>query len=133
MGWWEDKVQDTIAAVTRGVAVAKLGPGVLGTIVPIVMVGFAAIAILGYALSAHPIAAVIVVVFGLAFLVYALERAFRYAEKNPLSALLSGTEIFHLIKHQTAARDEAIVIDAPPVVGIPAELASPEINGGDHA
>jgi hypothetical protein len=31
MGWWDDKLQDAIAAVTRGGSVAKLGPGVLGS------------------------------------------------------------------------------------------------------
>lgn len=130
MGWVEDRLQDAVVAISRGVASTKLGPGVLGTIVPIVTIGFGALAVLGYALSAHPQAAVVVIVFGLAFLAYTVERAFRYAEKNPLPALLSGTEIFQLIKEQTAAKDKSIVIEAPPVVGAPTtQITGPEGDG----
>ena len=81
MGWWEDKLQDAVAAVTRGVAIAKLGPGVLGTIIPINTVGFVALAVMVYALSGHPLYALIAFALGVAFLAYANERAFRYAEK----------------------------------------------------
>jgi hypothetical protein len=129
-GWWEDKLHDAFAAVTRGVASAKLGPGVLGTIVPIMTIGFLALAILGYALATYPVAAVLIVGLGFAVLVYAVERSFRYAEKNPLPALLSGTEIFQLIKDQTAAKDGSIVIEAAPVVGVPSQIVG---QGGDHA
>ena len=133
MGWWEDKLHDAIGAVTRGVASAKLGPGVLGTIVPINTVGIVAIAVIAYALSSHPAFALVAIVLGIAFLIYANERSFRYAEKNPLPALLSGTEIFQLVKDQTAAKDEAIVIDAPPVVAAPTQMLNAGIKGDGHA
>ena len=55
MGWWDDKLQDAISAVTRGVAFAKLGPGVLGTITPINTVGVLAVAVAAYALSGNPL------------------------------------------------------------------------------
>lgn len=117
MAWWDDKLQDAVAAVTRGVAFAKLGPGVLGTIVPINTVGLVALAILGYALSGHPLYALIGVALGLAFLVYANERAFRYAKEFPIPSLLSGSEIFQLLKDQRGASDHSIVVEADPVMG----------------
>jgi hypothetical protein len=133
MGWWDNKLQETIAAIARGMAGARMGPGVLGTIVPIVTVGFVALAVLGYGLAAQPIAAVLIVGLGLAFLVYAVERSFRYAEKNPLPAILSGTEIYQLVKDQTSAKDKAIVVDSAPIIGAPTQLVEHQIIGDDHA
>ena len=87
MGLLEDKLQGAFAAITRGMAGVKLGPGVLGTIVPINTIGLVAIAAIAYALSANPLYALIGLGLGLAFLAYANDRAFRYAEKNPIPAL----------------------------------------------
>jgi hypothetical protein len=66
---WEGKLQETLAAITRGIANVKLGPGVLATIIPINTVGLIAVAALVYALSSNPLYALIGLVFGLAFLV----------------------------------------------------------------
>ena len=93
MGWWEEKLQDATAAITRGMSSVKLGPGVLGTIVPINTVGLVALMALVWALRTDPLYALIAFIVGLLFLVYANERAFRYAIKNPIPALLSGGEI----------------------------------------
>ena len=117
MGYWEDKFEGAIAAVTRGVSGAKLGPGVLGTIVPINTIGLVALAALVYALSANPLYALIGLALGLAFLAYANERAFRYAEKNPVPALLSGTEILQLFREQRGASDPSIISDDNPIGG----------------
>jgi hypothetical protein len=128
---WEGKLQETLAAITRGIANVKLGPGVLATIIPINTVGLIAVAALVYALSSNPLYALIGLVFGLAFLVYANERAFRYAIKNPIPALLSGGEILQLIRHQTAARDKSIVVEGKPEVG--ASLSAIEHRGDGNA
>jgi hypothetical protein len=117
MGWWEEKLQDAIAAVTRGMSGVKLGPGVLGTIIPINTVGLVVLAAFVWALSSTPLYALIALVLGLAFLVYANERAFRYAIKNPIPALLSGGEILQLYRDQVAARDSSLVVKSDPTVG----------------
>ncbi len=87
MGWWEDKLQDIFEALGRGVAGVKLGPGVLRTIVPIIAVGLVALAGVVYALASNVWAGLIAFIIGIIFLGYAVERAFRYAEKNPIPAL----------------------------------------------
>ena len=120
MGWWDEKLQETFAAVTRGMAAAKLGPGVLGTIVPINTVGMVALAALVYALSANPLYALIGLALGLAFLACANERAFRYAEKNPVPALLSGTELLQLFREQRGASDKSIIAEDRPIAGVSA-------------
>jgi|SRR4029077_20432989 len=130
MGWWDDKLQDTFAAVTRGMAAAKLGPGVLGTIVPINTIGLVALAALVYALSANPLYALIGLALGLAFLAYANERAFRYAEKNPVPALLSGTELLQLFREQRGASDKSIISDEPPIAGASSNIIEHR-EGGD--
>ena len=117
MAWWEDKLQDTLAAVARGMSGVKLGPGVLGTIVPINTVGLVALAALVYALSSNPLVAFLAFALGIAFLVYANERAFRYAIKNPIPALLSGGEILQLFRDQAAARDNSLVVKGDPTIG----------------
>jgi hypothetical protein len=120
MGW------DQLTALLRGVMGVKLGPGVLATIIPIATIGLVALALVGWALSAHPTAALIGIVLILAFLVYACERAFRYAEKNPLPALLGGAEYFQLLRDQMSARDSGIVVDAKPVLGASTVAAKAE-------
>jgi hypothetical protein len=60
----------------------------------------------------------ICLVLGLLFLGYVVERAFRYAEKNPLPALLGGAELLELFRDQRAAKNEALVINnEEPVLG----------------
>lgn len=95
----------------------RFGPGVLGAIIPIVGVGLVAIAVVTWTLSTQPTLAVGLDVTILLFLVYVLERAFRYAQANPLTALMGSTELYHLIKDQTAAKHPEIVVEAPPILG----------------
>jgi hypothetical protein len=80
-------------------------------------VGLVALAALAYFLSSNPIIAVIGFALGLAFLVYANERAFRYALNNPIPALFSGGQLLEFFRDQRAARDAAIVIESEPVTG----------------
>jgi hypothetical protein len=94
----------------------KFGPGVLGTIVPINTVGVIALSAITWALSGHPYLAVAADAGVLIFLVYVNERAFRYAEKDPVTALLGGSELFQLLKDQSA-KDKSIIFDSPPVEG----------------
>jgi len=103
----------------------------LGTIVPINTVGLIAVAALVYALSSNPLYALIGSVIGFAFLIYANERAFRYAIRNPIPALLSGGEILQLIRDQTGARDKSIVVEAKPEAG--AGLSAIEHRGDGNA
>src|SRR5262249_3193439 len=127
MGWLEDKFQEFLTAVSR----VKLGPGVLGTIVPIITVGLIAIAALVFALSSNPLYALLGLAIVIAFHVYAAEPTFRYAEKNPIPAVLSGGEILQLIRDQTAARDKSIVVEAKPEVG--ASVSAIEHRGDGNA
>jgi membrane protein implicated in regulation of membrane protease activity len=68
-------------------------PSVLRTIIPIVGVGIVATAVATYALAANPPIALGAFAIGLLFLAYVVERSFRYAENNPLPALLGGGEL----------------------------------------
>lgn len=116
MAWWEERFQEAIAAVARGMSSVRLGPGVLGTIIPINVVGLISIAALVWALSSNGLYALVALGLGLAFLVYANERAFRYAIKNPIPALLSGGEILQLFCDQSA-RDSSLVVKSEPTIG----------------
>lgn len=109
-------VPDFIAALTRGMLGVKLGPGVLGTIVPINIVGLIAIAVLGYSLSGNPQIAIAALAIGVGFLIYANERAFRYAEKNPIPALLGGGELLQLFRDQMSAKDKTIITESLPSI-----------------
>jgi hypothetical protein len=122
--WWEKRLQDALAAVLRGMSGLRLGPGVLRSIIPIVSVGIIAIAALGYALSSNPYVALTAFVLGLLFLVYVVERSFRYAEKNPLPALFGGAELLELFRDQRSASNKTIVVDAPPEIGATEASAS---------
>ena|SRR5437764_11079768 len=117
MSWWDDKLQEAFAAITRGMGAARLGPGVLGTIVPINTIGLVALAALVYALAGNPLYALIGLALGLAFLAYANERAFRYAEKNPVPALLSGTQLLQLFRDQRGASDKSVIVEGDPIPG----------------
>ena len=112
---WDERIANFFSAITRGVLGIKLGPGVLATIIPINTVGLVALAALVFALSNSPILALIGFLFGLAFLVYANERAFRYAQANPIPALLGGGELLQLIRDQAGARDRSVIVEGPPV------------------
>lgn len=118
MAWWDQKVEEFLAAVTRGTSGVKLGPGVLGTVVPIITIGIVALAAVVFSLSSNPLVALLALVIGLLFLAYAVERAFRYAEKNPIPALAAGTELVQLVRDQMGAKDKTIISENDlPVVG----------------
>jgi hypothetical protein len=117
MAWWDDRLQEFFAAIMRGMAGLKLGPGVLRTIIPIVSFGFIALAAIAWALASNPLMALVAVALGLGVIVYVVERSFRYAETNPLPALLGGSELLQLFRDQIAARDRTLVVNDPPIVG----------------
>ena len=111
--WIERQLAGALGAGARGF---KFGPGVLATIVPINLVGLPALALVVWSLRGDATLATVALAFGLLFLAYVTERAFRYAEKNPIPALLGGTQLLELLK-DTAAKDKTIIIDSAPVEG----------------
>jgi hypothetical protein len=113
--WWESLGAAVMRGAVQGLGI-KFGPGVLGTIVPINTVGVIALAGITWALSAHPYLAVVADGGMLLFLVYVNERAFRYAQKDPVTALLGGSELYQLLKDQSA-KDKSIVVDSTPIEG----------------
>jgi len=115
--WWEQRLQNALGAIMRGMSGLKLGPGVLRSIIPIVSVGIVAVAAVGYALSNNPYVALAAFFLGLLFLAYVVERSFRYAEKNPLPALLGGAELLQFFRDQRGASDKSIVVDSAPEIG----------------
>jgi hypothetical protein len=50
------------------------------------------------------------------FLVYANERAFRFAHKHPIPALMGGSHLLQFFRDQMSAKDKAIVSEEPPVI-----------------
>lgn len=113
--WWESLGAAVMRGAVQGLGI-KFGPGVLGSIVPINTVGVIALCAITWSLSHQPYLAVAVDAGILIFLVYVNERAFRYAQKDPVTALLSGSELFQLLKDQSA-KDKSIVVESPPVEG----------------
>jgi hypothetical protein len=129
MPWLEDRLQEIVAAIMRGAAGVKLGPGVLRTIIPIVGIGVVAIAGVTYALAGNPLIALAAFVIGILFLAYVVERSFRYAENNPLPALLGGGELLQLFRDQRSARDKNVVVEGNPVVGASANAIEDKSGG----
>lgn len=107
----ENRIAEFIATLARSALGIKVGPGVLGIVTPVNIVGLIAIAVFSYSLSAHPVYALCAAGLVIAYLVYANERAFRYAEKNPIPALLGGSELLQLFRDQASAKDKSIVVD----------------------
>jgi hypothetical protein len=70
-----------------------------------------ALAVVAWSFSAHPIFAIALFIIVGAFAVYFIERMVRFAEKNPAAALLGGTEFYHHLKDQTAAKDPKVIND----------------------
>ena len=120
-----------VAALLRGASGIRLGPGVLATIIPISFVGFISVVGVVWALNARPELAIAGVVLVLGFVAYVTERAFRYAETNPIPALLGGSELLQLMRDQMSAKERAIVSNDDTVVG--ASTKSIEPNGGSDA
>jgi hypothetical protein len=111
--WIERLLAGTLGSGARGF---KFGPGVLATIVPINLVGLPALALIVWSLRGEAILATGALGLGLAFLAYVTERAFRYAEKNPIPALLGGAQLLELLK-DSSAKDKTIIYDAKPIEG----------------
>lgn len=114
--------QSRIEAIAHGILRGairgiRLGPGVLGTVAPVGIAGFIAIAAMVWALRENVSIAVGSAFLGFIFLGYFVERAFRYAEKNPIPALLGGSDLSQLIRDQMGAKDKSIITDAAPIAG----------------
>jgi hypothetical protein len=75
-----------------------------------------ALALIVWSLRGEAILATGALGLGLAFLAYVTERAFRYAEKNPIPALLGGAQLLELLK-DSSAKDKTIIYDAKPIEG----------------
>ena len=111
-------LERTVAAAMRGAFQGfKFGPGVLATVVPVILMGLPVLGAVVWALKGEPYLALAALVFGLLFLAYVFERSFRYAEKNPIPALLGGGELFQLLRDQSSAKDMSIINDDLPVEG----------------
>jgi hypothetical protein len=108
-----------LEAVTHGALRAiKWGPGVLGTQAPLNLGGLFACALLAFALSSTPYVAAGMIALVVLYLFYANERAFRYAQKDPISALLGGSQLVQMLKHQAGAKDKNIISEQEtPIVG----------------
>jgi hypothetical protein len=121
-GWGE-----VLANFLRDVLRIKLGPGVLGTIVPINLVGLLVTLGIGGAFLywGQPLFAFIGAGCILAFLIYVNERAFRYAERNPVAALMSGAQMGRLLRDQMSAKDRSLIIDEKPVVATTTKQLNP--------
>lgn len=109
-----------IAKTVGGSLGVKVGPGVLLVVGWVMAIGLAAAATAAWALQSNPWLA-----FGAAFLILAVafyfsERAFRYAEKHPIPALMGGAELLKVIEHQIGAKDSSIVQTdgATPQIGV---------------
>lgn len=126
----QDHLPEWLKGLLRGASAFKLGRGVLATIVPITIAAMLAIGIVSWTLSANPIIALAAIFIVLLFSAYAVERSFRYAENDPISALFSGGEMLQLYRDQTAARDRAIVVDSPPVIGASVDTVEKAGGGG---
>jgi hypothetical protein len=114
ISWLERTVSSAMRGAFQGF---RFGPGVLATIVPVILVGLPVLGAVVWSLRGEPYLATAALAFGLIFLAYVIERSFRYAEKNPIPALLGGGELFQLLRDQTAAKDGSIINDSPPIPG----------------
>lgn len=118
MSAWDDRITQFFAAVTHGAFRGmRVGPGVLRTITPQNMVGLVVILGIVFLLRSNDLLAGGIAVLVLGYMVYSSERAFRYAEKHPLPALLGGTELFQLVRDQLGAKDKSIISETDPVIG----------------
>ena len=126
-GRWPS-LNEIFSGLLRGNFGTRLGSGVLKTVASITAAGFVAISLVAWALSAVPWLALIAIT-GLGLLLYYLiERTFKYAEENPVPALLSGAELGKLSEHQMSASDKSAVTDEAPLVGIQATAIQSQFN-----
>jgi hypothetical protein len=114
LGSAKQVVQAITRSVLRG---ARLGPGVLGNTATVNIIGLLVLLGLIVALREQVIAAALAGVVVVGYLIYSSERAYRYAQRDPISALLGGTELYQLVRDQMSAKNKDIVSDETPVIG----------------
>jgi hypothetical protein len=120
---WSEKATEFVATVTRGaLRGVRLGPGVLGSISPVNITGLVVALGLVIALRDRPELALVALILTFVCIVYVNERAYRYAQNDPVSALLGGTELLQVIREQMSAKDKSIVADAAPTIASGAKL-----------
>jgi hypothetical protein len=109
----DNRLAEVIAGLTQGALGGfKINGGVLRAVVPISIVGLAAIAATMYAFHGPWYAVVGLAVLIIGYMLYASERAYRYAKADPISALLGGSEFYTALRDQMAARNPEIMLNA---------------------
>ena len=104
----EEMVRGAAGGVFKGV---RLGPGLLGNLAMVAIAIFSCIAVIAWSFSKSPLIALGLVGLIIVFAFYFTERMVRFAQKNPAAALLGGTEFYHHLKEQIAAKDPAVIND----------------------
>jgi len=124
---------DLIPKALKGEFGIKFGPGVLPIIGGVAAIAAAAACGSAWALRENPVAAVVTAILILALAIYFVERATRYAEKNPLPALMSGAQLLKVYEHQMGAANKAIVEESaePQLGGTGTDLTIVPTRGGD--
>jgi hypothetical protein len=102
---------EILSNVVGGNFGVKVGPGVLVVVGWVAAAGLIATGAAVWALQSQPWAALCAAVLVLLVCAYFCERAFRYAEKHPIPALMGGAELLKVIEHQMAASDKALPTD----------------------
>jgi hypothetical protein len=101
---------------------------VLGSISPVNITALIVALGLVVALRDRPELALVALILILLCVVYVNERAYRYAQNDPVSALLGGTELMQVIREQMSAKDKSIVADAPPTIASGGQLVEDDRN-----
>jgi hypothetical protein len=109
----------------------KLGPGAIGNLAVVAVALFAAAALMVWSLRSEPSLAVGALAVVLSVGIYFIERAFRFAEKNPAAALMGGSTYYHYLKDQSA-KDKAIIIDNDQIVGAGPAKGIQQIGRPEH-
>ena len=121
-------LNEVFSGLLRGNFSSRLGPGVLRTVASMTAAGFVSIALVAWALSAAPWLSLIAITGMGLLLYYLIERTYKYAEENPVPALLSGGELGKLSEHQMSASDKSIVTDDAPLVGAQASAIQAQFD-----
>ncbi|HEY2034682.1 MAG TPA: hypothetical protein VGH02_13440 [Rhizomicrobium sp.] len=96
----------------------KLGLGVLATTAIQNIAGLVVIGLIAIFLRGMPLYALIGIAIVLCYMIYSSERSYRYAEKNPIPALLGGGALLQYLQSQAGAKDpKTIRGDSTPVAG----------------
>jgi hypothetical protein len=67
--------------------------------------GILCVAVVAWSTANSPSVLLMSIWIVLAFALYIIERLVRFAEKNPAAVLLGGTEFYHHLRDQIAAKD----------------------------